>query len=298
MRLALIGLGEVGGILARDLAARGTPLLAAYDIRQGAADSAPARQARALGVPLAPSAAEAARGAELVIYPVTAGRAEEAARAAAPGLAPGALYMDVNSVSPGTKSAIGAIVEAAGARFLEAAVMTSVPPHGMRAPMLLGGPHAAAAQPLLGELGFQARVFSEEIGRASAVKMCRSVMIKGLEALVTECLLAARHYGVEREVLASLADTLPHPDWAGQARYMMGRALLHGRRRAEEMREVARTVAEAGLAPLQSAATAERQDWAADLRQRLAPEALREADLGRLLDALRSVLDAPAQRAS
>lgn len=289
-RIALIGLGEVGGILARDLAARGTPVLAAFDTRQSDAASRPATQAREFGVPLAPSAAEAARGADLVIAAVTAGSAEQAARDAAPGLAPGALYMDVNSVSPGAKAAIGATIHAAGARFVEAAVMTSVPPHGMAAPMLLGGPHAADALATLTSLGFRAEVFSQEIGRASAVKMCRSVMIKGIEALVTECLLSARHYGVEREVLASLGDTLPHPDWPRQARYMMGRALVHGRRRAEEMREVARTVREAGLPPMQSAATAERQDWAADLGARLDAATLQEEELGLFLDALRQRL--------
>jgi 3-hydroxyisobutyrate dehydrogenase-like beta-hydroxyacid dehydrogenase len=295
-RIALIGLGEVGGILARDLAARGTPVIAAYDERQREPGSRPARQAREFAVPLAPSAVAAARGADLVIAAVTAGSAERAAREAAPGLAPGALYMDVNSVSPGAKAAIGATIHAAGARFVEAAVMTSVPPHGMRAPMLLGGPHAAEALALLTTLGFRADVFSEEIGRASAVKMCRSVMIKGIEALVTECLLTARHHKVEREVLASLGDTLPHPDWPRQARYMMGRALVHGRRRAEEMREVARTVREAGLPPMQSAATAERQDWTADLGQRLDAATLDEADLGRMLDALRAALGHTSDR--
>jgi 3-hydroxyisobutyrate dehydrogenase len=169
---------------------------------------------------------------------------------------------------------------------VEAAVMTSVPPHGIRAPMLLGGPHAEAFLPLAEALGMQAQVFSAEIGRASSVKMCRSVMIKGIEALVTESMLAARHYGVEREVLASLNDLVPHKDWPGLARYMLTRALIHGRRRAEEMREVARTVDEAGFTPLQSAATAERQDWAADRGLELPQELLKDGSLDALLDAI------------
>ena len=116
--------------------------------------------------------------------------------------------------------------------------------------------------------------------------MCRSIMIKGLEALTTECMLSARHYGVEDEVLRSLADTLPHDDWPGLARYVMSRALLHGRRRAEEMREVARTVEQAGVEPLLSEAIAERQDWAAAQGRRLSPEELAAPDLSSLLDAL------------
>jgi 3-hydroxyisobutyrate dehydrogenase-like beta-hydroxyacid dehydrogenase len=116
--------------------------------------------------------------------------------------------------------------------------------------------------------------------------MCRSIMIKGLEALTTECMLTARHYGVEREVLASLGDTLPHKDWPTLARYVMSRALIHGRRRAEEMREVARTVQEAGLAPLQSTATAERQDWAADQGKVLPRELIDGTELTPLLDGI------------
>jgi hypothetical protein len=116
--------------------------------------------------------------------------------------------------------------------------------------------------------------------------MCRSIMIKGLEALATECMLSARHYGVEQHVLASLADTLPHKDWPGLAHYVIGRALLHGRRRAEEMREVAHTVEETGLAPILSQAIAERQDWAFEQGRKLPPGILKEADLPELLDAL------------
>jgi hypothetical protein len=133
------------------------------------------------------------------------------------------------------------------------------------------------------------RVFGEEIGAASSVKMCRSVMIKGLEALATECMLTARHYGVEQDVLASLGETLPHPDWPGLARYLISRALIHGQRRAEEMREVARTVADAGLEPLLSAAIVERQQWAAGQGRLLSPTQCSEQDLAALLDSLGAI---------
>jgi 3-hydroxyisobutyrate dehydrogenase-like beta-hydroxyacid dehydrogenase len=113
--------------------------------------------------------------------------------------------------------------------------------------------------------------------------MCRSVMIKGLEALLAESLLAARHYGVEESVLASLQNLLPADDWPALARYMISRSLQHGTRRAEEMEEVARTVQEAGLAPWMSSACVERQRWAAGHRA-----ALGEAELNGLLDAVRA----------
>ena len=131
--------------------------------------------------------------------------------------------------------------------------------------MLLGGAHAATFLPLATQIGFTgARCFSEQLGAASAAKMCRSVVVKGLEALMLESLLTARKFGVEQAVLESLQSTSPADTWRTQGRYMISRALIHGRRRAEEMREAAHTVAEAGLAPRMSNACAEWQEWAAD----------------------------------
>jgi 3-hydroxyisobutyrate dehydrogenase-like beta-hydroxyacid dehydrogenase len=182
-------------------------------------------------------------------------------------------------VSPGQKEASAEVINGAGGRYVEAAVMTPFPPKRIASPMLLGGPHAAAFLDQFGGLGFSARVFSEKYGRASATKMCRSVMIKGIEALITESMLAARHYGVEQTVLESLSDLLPVGDWEKLARYMISRSLEHGTRRAEEMREVAETVREAGIDPLMSLAAAARQDWAA-----MRKEALSESEFGRLLD--------------
>jgi 3-hydroxyisobutyrate dehydrogenase len=285
-RIAIIGLGEVGGILARDLRAGGSRDIVAFDIAFGDPSSKASRNAAMFDVRTTVCGAEAAARAELVICAVTAGSALEAAKHARSGLGHAPFYLDVNSVSPDTKQQVAAIVEGGGGRFVEAAVMTSVPPHGIRAPMLLGGPHATTFLPMAEALGMRAQVFSDTVGGASSVKMCRSIMIKGLEALTTECMLTARHYGVEREVLASLADTLPHKDWPNLARYMMTRALVHGRRRAEEVREVARTVEEAGLEPMQSVATARRQDWAADQGGALPPAVLQGDSLDALLDAL------------
>src|SRR5262249_61938414 len=123
---------------------------------------------------------------------------------------------------------------------------------------------------LAAPLGFSARVFSGMIGQASAVKMCRSVIIKGTEALLIESMLAARLYGVEKPVLDSLSDLLPVGDWEKLARYFISRSLEHGVRRAEEMRDSAVTVAEAGVEPLMTRATAARADLAAALTSPLA----------------------------
>jgi 3-hydroxyisobutyrate dehydrogenase-like beta-hydroxyacid dehydrogenase len=279
---AIIGFGEVGGLFARDLHAAGAAAIAAFDV----AGAALARAAATGHVAVRGTAAEAAAGADVVFVAVTAGSALAAAGSLSGGLGRAPLVVDVNSVSPSTKQQAARVVEGAGGRYVEAAVMTSVPPHGLRSPMLLGGPHAQAFAALMAPYDMRLTVLSDEVGKASAVKMCRSVMIKGLEALATESMLAARRYGVELEVLRSLADTLPHEDWPGLARYVIGRALLHGRRRAEEMREVATTVREAGVEPVLSRAIAERQDWAWERGRELGPERLAALDLDTLLDAL------------
>ncbi len=265
--IALIGYGEVGRILAEDLAPRGHAV-AAYDRQLAAADGrdAPLRtHAATQGVRLAATHAQAVEGAALVISAVTASQAVAVAEACAAGLAPGAFFLDFNSASPGAKIHAAEVVHAAGGRYVEGAVMTSVPPYRSRVPLLLGGPHAEAIEPLLAELGFAPRVHSAQLGVASATKMCRSVMIKGLEAMVIESFTAARAHGVEDAVIASLQETFPGIDWEKQASYFFQRVIEHGRRRSEEVREVAVTVREAGLEPFSAAGTAERQAHIADL---------------------------------
>jgi 3-hydroxyisobutyrate dehydrogenase-like beta-hydroxyacid dehydrogenase len=277
-RIGIIGFGEVGGIFAKDFAAAGAHVTAF--------DAAPAAQARAREAGMAaPDAPSVARSAEIVFVCVTAGSALDAMRSLAGGLDHAPLVVDVNSVSPATKQSSGQIIERLGERYVEAAVMASVPPKRLRTPILLGGPHAGAFKDGTASFGMDTQVFSPEIGRASSVKMCRSVTIEGLEALTTECMLAARHCGVEQDVLRTMGDTLPHSDRPGLARYVISRALIHRRRRAEEMGEVAETVADAGIEPLLSRAIAERPDRA--WRRGAEMDAARDApDLATMLDAL------------
>jgi 3-hydroxyisobutyrate dehydrogenase-like beta-hydroxyacid dehydrogenase len=282
-RIALIGFGEVGQTLAADLRAAGHQHLTVWDKLLPDPTSIPSRAvAKLAGVAAAPNMRAALAERTIVICAVTAGECLTAAREAAESLAPNSFYFDLNSVSPHTKLAAAAAIDGAGARFVEAAVMSPIGPKRIASPMLLGGTHASSFAPHARALGFTGiEVFAEALGRASAAKMCRSVMIKGLEALLTESLLAARHYGVEATVLNSLRDLFPHEDWPRVARYMISRSLQHGRRRAEEMREVARTVADAHIAPWMSEACVERQDWAAQYRS-----AIDEQRLEPMLDAV------------
>ncbi len=278
--ICLIGFGEVGQMLAEDLPSHP---LTAWDVLFTDPASKPSRAVSSRGVMAGKSAEAAVAGAELVVSAVTAAQDVSAAKAAAAGLRKGAFFLDMNSASPEMKKQSADIINGAGGRYVEAAVMAPVEPKRIATPMLLGGPHAEEFLPLAEEIGFTGmKFFSADYGKASAAKMCRSVMVKGIEALLTESMIAARHYGVEQTVLDSLSDLFPVGDWPKLARYMISRALEHGTRRAEEMREVARTVSDAGLTPLLSSATAERQDWAAAHKQALEAQTLTDM-LDRLL---------------
>jgi 3-hydroxyisobutyrate dehydrogenase-like beta-hydroxyacid dehydrogenase len=265
MHITLIGYGEVGRILAEDLRAAGHAL-AAFDLQLYSSPGESLRaHAQAHRVELAESHAAAVQRAELVISAVTASQTLAAAEACAAALPAGCFFLDLNSASTGAQVASGECVARGTGRYVEGAVMTSVPPHRLQVPLLLGGPDASALLPLLQRLGFSAKVASDRLGVASATKMCRSVMIKGLEAMVIESLTAARHHGVEASVIDSLGATFPGIDWEKQAAYFFQRVIQHGRRRGEEMRESALTVREAGLEPWSAAGTAERQSFMADL---------------------------------
>lgn len=275
--IALIGFGEVGQILADDLVEQNSGAIAAWDVKFPFPDSPPARAIASRPLRRASDAVDAVYGADMIISAVTAEQTVQAAKAVAFGLRAGAFFFDLNSASPGQKREAAGAIEAAGGRYVEGAVMSPVPPKRIGSPILLGGSHAELFLAPAQALGFSGlSVFSEELGPASAAKMCRSVIVKGIEALLAESLLTARHFNVEDTVLASLDDFLPGPDWRKLAKYMMSRSIEHGRRRAEEMREVARTVAEAGLSPLMSAACAERQEWAPQFAAALGQETLKE----------------------
>ena len=203
--------------------------------------------------------------ATLIMSAVTASNTLAVAREIARTIRPGTVFLDLNSASPGTKQKAAALIEAAGGKYVEAGVMTSVPPYGLAVPMLVGGRHAAALADRLRTFGFDITPVSEKIGVASATKMSRSIMIKGLEALVIESYSTARKYGVEDAMIATLAETFPSIDWQKQGAYFFSRVVEHGKRRAEEMREAANTVQEAGFTPTMTSAIAEKQDWVATL---------------------------------
>lgn len=295
--VCLLGLGEVGNTLAADLAAHGAADRVAWDWQFPNPDSLPSRHSAAHpGVRQATAAETAAQGCSIVISAVTADQDLAAAQSVLRGLEAGAWFLDLNSVSPATRRAVADAVERAGGRYVEAAIMSPIGPRRIASPILAGGPHAESFLQVAGQLGFRGMRFCDRrIGKASATKMCRSIVIKGMEAVLTEALVSARYYDVDAEVIASLQNLLPHPDWEGHARYMISRSLEHGVRRAEEMREAARTAAEAGLEPLMSEACARRQAWAPRFASALGRPGLAPM-LGAILDQIESgVADAPEE---
>ncbi|APW37997.1 dehydrogenase [Rhodoferax koreense] len=265
--LGIIGFGEVGGIFGRGLREKpGVTAVHAWDLKFAGTAGEPARAAaKEAGIQAAPDMAGLCAAANLLVSAVTASNTLAVAEEASRHVRPGTVFLDLNSASPGSKQRAAEALEAAGARYVEAGVMTSVPPYGIRVPMLLGGRHAAALADQLVAWGMDAKVVSEQLGVASAIKMSRSIMIKGLEALVVESYTNARRYGVEDHVLPTLKETFPQIDWDAQGAYFFSRVVQHGKRRAEEMRESANTVQEGGFAPVMASAIAEKQDWVAGL---------------------------------
>jgi 3-hydroxyisobutyrate dehydrogenase-like beta-hydroxyacid dehydrogenase len=266
--ISFIGFGEAGRTFAADWPG---DMPHAFDIKTGdpasrAAQLAAYDQAAVIGHE---SAASALRGAGAVFCVVTADQALAAAQVYAPLLKVGALWLDMNSVAPDTKREAAAIIDVAGGRYVDVAVMAPVHPAARGVPLLVSGPHADDAIDLLGRSGFSnVRNAGAEVGRASAIKMVRSVLVKGLEALTAECVLAADAAGVRDEVLASLDASWRETGWADRADYNLDRMIVHGLRRAAEMDEVVKTLDALGTGSAMARATAERQREIGQLKLR------------------------------
>lgn len=260
-KIALIGFGEAARAFAAG-PARGFAL-SAYDLKTGPEMNAARTDA---GVAGAGRPEEALAGVAAALSLVTADQALAAARDYAPHLPSGALWLDMNSVAPETKRAAAAAIESTGGRYVDVAVMAPVHPAGRGVPLLVSGPQAEAAATLLQAMGFtRVRVIEGGVGAASAVKMIRSVVVKGIEALTAECMLAAEVAGVRDEVLASLDASERGRSWAERADYNLDRMLVHGARRAAEMTEVVETLTALGVSPIMSEGAVRWQQEMGDL---------------------------------
>ena len=265
VNVAIVGFGEAGPVFGAALRRAGMTV-SAYDKLQHdeARREAQIEKTLALDITPANTVTEAVADAELVISTVTASQALRAAGDAAPGLSEGAHWLDLNSVSPATKSAIADLVSAHGCTFTEAVAMDTVPSFGARVPILACGAHCSPWVDTLNQAGLNIRIVGDELGKASATKLIRSVLIKGFEALFAEAMEAAGGQDLQHEVLASLEATYPGLDWREVAGYQLSRASIHAARRASEMREAAGLLEQLGITPLMAAATAEKHQQLSD----------------------------------
>lgn len=285
LSIGFVGFGEAGFHIAKGLKSAGLSRIFAFDI----APDKVRHRAEEAAVPLVASNRELAESARVIFSTVTCARAKEAAEQTAPYLQSHHIYADLNSVSPALKQDIDRVISAAGARFVEAAVMSPVPPAGHRSPMLLGGKGAPAFAELMMPFGMRLQVIAENVGVAAATKMFRSIIVKGLEALMLECVLASVPYGADERVFSSLSESFPGIDWQKLADYMVSRVVIHGERRAREMEEVAETLESLGIEPIMAAAAARRQDWCARLgiSSQFGPDGPRT--YGEVLEAIRAL---------
>lgn len=250
-KIAFIGFGEAATAISSGWDRDVTGPISAYDIKTDSVDpsvaAAKREDYRANEIEGRDDLKSTLEGATLIFSTVTADQALVAARNAAEHLPAGALYFDMNSCSPGTKRQAAECIEAAGGRYVDVAVMAPVYPERHNVPLLVSGPHAREGVAALEYLSMSPTLTEGPVGTSSTIKMIRSIMVKGIEAVVVECVLSAVHEGIDETVLHSLAKTFPGFDWPDHAAYMLERVMVHGRRRAEEMREVAKTVDELGL---------------------------------------------------
>ena len=258
-RVSFIGFGEAGQAIASGLRETGIERIAAWDILFPVPEGARLNAAgEKFGVRLATSAADAVRDTDLIVSAVTAASSFEAARSIADHVAGNPYYLDINSVSPGRKQETARLLDGR-ARYVDVAVIAPIHPARHKTPLLIAGPHAEAVAPLLNEMEMKLSIVPGETGKAAAIKMIRSVMIKGMEALSLECFLAASRAGLLEEVTASLKNNYPTLDFTKIADYNIERMASHGERRAAEMEESAVTLRELGLDPLMVEATVARQ---------------------------------------
>ncbi len=290
-RLCFIGFGEAGQAIASGLRDAGVNSIAAWDILFPRDEGATLKQAgEEIGARLATSAADAVANSDIIVAAVTAASSLEAAQSVAPHISGNPYYLDINSVSPGRKKETARLLDGT-ARYVDVAILAPIHPKRHQTPLLLAGPHAQAMLPLLvDELEMQGVIASDEVGAAAALKMIRSVMIKGIEALTAECFLAAQRAGITDEVAASLKNNYPALDWPKVIAYNLERMASHGIRRADEMEQVAVTLSELGIAPLMTQATVARQRQMGELGRQDSVKAAKTEGADALLDVVNKAL--------
>ena len=261
VRLGLVGYGEVGSTLGRGLRGAGLERVAAYDkyAFDGPYADLIQTRAREAGVTLVRSPGELAEAADLILG-VTPGSASlESADALASSLSACHVFLDLASATPKIKLGVAERLSATGALLGDASIM-GTPKDGYAMAMLSSGPAGERMPDALVPWGMQIEYVGPRLGTASGIKILRSVLLKGIEALTDEMLLAARHYGLDEAVLASASKTLARP-WMATVDSVTPSGVIHAKRRAEEIEMSAEAVADAGVEPIMARAIVQRLRW-------------------------------------
>jgi 3-hydroxyisobutyrate dehydrogenase-like beta-hydroxyacid dehydrogenase len=266
-RVGFIGFGEAAKVLAGGLKAAGlSPLAYCRGARHAPPYTAEFRQeAAALGVRLVDTLEELARDAEVLISAVSPGAAGAVAAESARLLGPRHLFVDVNAVAPATKDAIAAGVAAAGARFVDAELMGAASLYGAAVPLYVSGSGAEAFRQAFASLGLNVTLVPGAPSAAAALKMLRSVVTKGMEAVIVEAMFAAFRAGVAREAFAAITEPMDAVKFSDFARMCLTSDPIHSGRRAEEMRSVSEVVRRLGVEPIMTDAAQRRLAWSAGL---------------------------------
>lgn len=286
--ISFLGFGEAGQAFSAGFDPKDFSNITAFDVKTDAgSDVAKSKFAdyEAANVSGHATLKDALAGAGIIFSMVTADQAHAAACQAASVLDGSPLFFDCNSCSPQAKIKSAAMIEAAGGRYVDVAVMQPVHPTLHKTPIILSGPNAADALAAMASLGMAAEDACGDVGRASAIKLCRSIIVKGIEALTAEMLLSSKILGVQDVVLQSLEETYPGFNWGKRAPHSLERMAVHGIRRAAEMAETAVMVEALDMpADMSHAMTA----WQSKVGQLGLPTSAENAEVqsDRLLDAL------------
>lgn len=294
--IGFLGFGEAGSKIATGLRAGGLDGIVAYDIAWQDSELVRSR-ADEVGVELLKQPGEVAARADVVISAVVCTEAEVAADSIAADLGPDHWFLDINSVSPGTKARIAESLAPRGVNYVDVAVMSNVSSDLARLPLLVAGPRASEVEDLFAGVELNVSAVSDTPGEAARIKMFRSLFVKGLEALSLEAMMACYPTGVHEQVLSSLEVTFGKYTFPELVRHLIERHAVHGRRRANELAEVAESLREVSVEPFMAEAGFRRMSWDVERGLQEQFQGGEDPDWSEVLDALERLRSNEAGRA-
>jgi len=259
-KIGFIGFGEVGRALSQRMKEMGGEIIA-YDKFADRVE----KKAEDLRIPLMKRMEELVRSCTLILSTLWPDTALEAAKEAAPFLNPGKIYCDLNSISPETTEEIQRVISSSGADFVKIGIMAGIIDRGFAVPMLAGGTKAKEVEEVLSSLGLTIRAIGSDPKHPAAMKILRSVCLKGLVALAYEMLKGAEKYGVSDQILESASEVMSKASFKDTINNWLASMPIHARRRAKEMEEAIETLENAGIDPVMSMGTKKIFEEIADL---------------------------------